>query len=1673
MEIFLPGYSLDTLIASHQGTSIYSGFCSATNEACVIKLVMNQLSSLSELTRLTHEYSVLNRIDNVLVPKAHELIRFDGGIALIEQSMGLMTLEQSLVEREKYSVEEGLKFAIKLTNTLASIHASGIIHKDISPSNIVLNEKDNQPVLVDFGISSQFSHQHYDFCSTKGIEGTLMYIAPEQTGRMNRELDYRCDFYSLGAVLYQLFTGQTIFENKEPLSLIYAHLALQPIKVEQLSAEIPTPLSQIIHKLLAKSANDRYQSTYGIRIDLERCLALFQQQGEMSDFNLAQSDQVKKLQQPQKLYGRENQKTALVEAFKSIVNGGSKSIFISGLPGIGKSALVQESHIDVTRFGGYYCSGKFDQLQRTIPYSALLQVCRHLLNQTLLGPIDQFDLWKNRLLDALGHNVQVIVDFLPELKILGPQEPIQALGPAESQNRFNRVIKNFFTVFCRKESPVMLFIDDLQWADLATLKLLEHLLKDADLEYFLLVGCYRSNEIDPRHPFSQLLDNLKDHNVSVESLELGTLAVSNINEMIIDLLPHLSCSTLNLAKILKIKTGGNPFFISQLLKSLNDDGALFFNELKGCWIVDLKVLEEKEISENVVDYMLLQLHKLPLSCQKTLSIASHLGKSFNIDFLSQIRELPIVEVNEHLRVAVEARLVIPLIHSMTITGQESDAPLTIYKSFQFNHDKIQQAAQLLLHIDLAKLHYQIAQSMLDRLVDKPESDYLFDLVDHLSAAEIGNIKTSEGMQFITLSLKAAAAAKQATAYDAAQTYLLQCEAHFPREYWLEHRELAYQWCFNMAEIYYLTNQREQTAPWMEAALELAQSRVEIVSVHNLAVTYLAMAGKYQASFDTALEALKLFDIVINVEDTESAITTIFEQIEQRVNNPQEVAAIFEHSDISDPEMRFAMKILAEITSVSFALNAGLFTLTNATTVLWTLKHGLCAHAAPSFGCIGLIYNALFARPNLGYEYGKLGKHLGERYQNLAQRSKAIDWFCNFNVIWNQPLQDTVPLNREALALSLDTGDLPFAGFIVNHIIYNAFYMGESLAIMQGNCREQLKFLDNISHLYAFDCVQGAAWVVKYYQGDSGELMEIPADKQAFLACCKAPEAMFPLSRYLVLLTQLYVIEHNVEAAWKCACDAESHLPDMVGTISVANQLFYYLMAGIFYYDTLQDSKKNTHLLQLKEKAKSLYAWAERTPENFGHMAELIKAEFARITGQFEDALHHYDVAISQARENGIIHDEALSCERAAKFWQQQGKDRLAIAYIIEAYQSYRQWGCQRKVSYLEQTYSILKSIADKTTSRGLSSSLTTRYSNQDIDLAQLLKSVRAISEATGLKQLLNRTMKILLENAGASRGCLCLARDGELLLSVLAESTNTAINILCDDSIPLIQAAQKWDIPCGLINNVSDSKNIFIINKKEDFLTHLNNEKLYENLPNSVICIPNYKQNELHSIIYLENAELEGAFTPDRIQILKAVSGQMTVSIENALLYEDLENRVRARTSELEQSIKELKYLSMRDPLTSCYNRRAFFEKQEVEWKRANRHQYSLGCIMADADYFKSINDNHGHAVGDDVLKSIATILMDESRTEDCVCRYGGEEFCILVTHSDLQQTAAIAEKYRKKIEALFLGGLGVTISMGVTSKDLGATSLTEMLYQADEALYAAKEAGRNCVLSWKDSLNK
>ncbi|HEY9649960.1 MAG TPA: AAA family ATPase, partial [Coleofasciculaceae cyanobacterium] len=672
--INLAGYQIISQIYESVNSLVYRAIREQDKQEVVLKVLKEDYPTASELTRYKQEYEITHNLNLDGVVKAYGLEPYQRTLVIILEDFGASSLKQLLNERVhgiyELPLREFLNIAIKISEILAEIHSRNIIHKDINPSNILFNPETGQVKIIDFGISTQLSRENPTLKNPNVLEGTLAYLSPEQTGRMNRSLDYRTDFYSLGVTFYELLTGKLPFETNDALELVHCHIAKQPVPPHELRGmphcvPIPKAVSMIVMKLMAKTAEERYQSAFGIKADLEFCLTQLESQGEIVEFPLASSDISDKFHIPQKLYGRDAEVKTLLAAFErvaahrdSVTGTGintdndqsliqhSKSkielMLVAGYCGIGKSALVQEIHKPITEKRGYFISGKFDQLQRTIPYSAVVSAFKQLMRQLLTESETQLNQWREKILANCGSNGQIIIDVIPEVElIIGKQRPVPELGLTESQNRFNLVFKNFIRAFCTKEHPLVIFLDDLQWADLATLKLIELMMRDADSQYLFLIGAYRDNEVNPIHPLMMTLDGLRKQGATVNVITLAALALEPMTQLIADTLHSDIASVKPLAELVVKKTEGNPFFVNEFLKTLYAENLLTFNfpqfiftppvhlnqgrvqdtflnsslwqrqVMKGFWQWNMNQIEAKGITDNVVELMIDKVQKLP------------------------------------------------------------------------------------------------------------------------------------------------------------------------------------------------------------------------------------------------------------------------------------------------------------------------------------------------------------------------------------------------------------------------------------------------------------------------------------------------------------------------------------------------------------------------------------------------------------------------------------------------------------------------------------------------------------------------------------------------------------------------------------------------------------------------------------------------------------------------------------------------------------------------------------------------------------------------------------------------------------------------------------------------------------------------------------------------------
>ncbi|MHC5763559.1 ATP-binding protein, partial [Nostoc sp.] len=748
--VTIPGYQVSEELYNGSRTLVYQAVREIDQQPVVIKLLKNPYPSFIELLSFRNQYTIAKNLNLPGIIQTYSLETYQNGYALVMEDFGGISLKQWGTVP---TVIEFLILAIALCNILDILIRHQIIHKDIKPANILINPETRDIKLIDFSIASLLPRETQTLKSPNVLEGTLAYLSPEQTGRMNRGIDYRTDFYSLGVTFYELLTGKLPFQSNEPMELVHCHIAKLPPLVHEINPEIAPILSEIISKLMAKNAEDRYQSAFGLKYDLETCLHQLQQTGKIESFPIGQRDVSDRFIIPEKLYGREEEVKTLLEAFDRVTNHqiltersrSTELMLVAGFSGIGKTAIINEVHKPIAQQRGYFIKGKFDQFNRNIPFSAFVQMFRDLMGQLSREADNQLSAWKTKILAALGDNGQVIIEVIPELEqIIGQQIPAPNLSGTAAQNRFNLLFQKFIQVFTTKEHPLVIFLDDLQWADSASLNLMQLLMDNLDGGYLLLIGAYRDNEVIAAHPLMLTLEEIVKAKVTINIITLAPLSTASLNQLVAD---TLSCSeevAQPLTQLVYQKTQGNPFFSTQFLKALHEDGLIQFDFERGNWQCDIPQVKALAITDDVVEFMALQLQKLPTATQDVLKLAACIGNEFDLATLAiaqgassqNMPQMSEAQTATAIWKALQEGLILPQTEVYKFyVGRETqdivESSLTV--NYKFLHDRVQQAAYALIpESKKQSIHLQIGQLLLSKIPIKKQEERIFEIVNQLN-----------------------------------------------------------------------------------------------------------------------------------------------------------------------------------------------------------------------------------------------------------------------------------------------------------------------------------------------------------------------------------------------------------------------------------------------------------------------------------------------------------------------------------------------------------------------------------------------------------------------------------------------------------------------------------------------------------------------------------------------------------------------------------------------------------------------------------------------------------------------------------------------------------------------------------------------------------------------------
>ena len=1496
--ITLPGITIHSKIYESLASLVYRGIREQDNCAVIAKVLKQDYPSPQELTRYRQEYEITRFLNIEGVVKAYSQQDYQRTLVLLLEDFGGESLECWMRQQPGFSpmpLPTFLRLAIAITDILGKIHAAHVIHKDINPGNIVFNPRTGVVKIIDFGIATRFSRTNPTFKSLHLLEGTPAYLSPEQTGRMNRMLDYRTDFYSLGATFYELLTGQLPFPTSDLLELVHCHIATPPIPPHELNATIPQPVSNLILKLMAKNAEDRYQSAWGIKADLERCAQQLAERGQINAISLGLQDVSEQFRIPQKLYGREAEISALWVAFDRVA--GSKAVremmLVSGYAGVGKTALVQELFKPITAKHGYFIWGKFDQFRRNIPYSAIVDALQKLVQQLLGEPNEQVEVWRSRLLTALGSNGQIIIDVIPEVEfIIGKQPPVPEVGATEAKNRFNLTFQRFVRAFCAKEHPLVIFLDDLQWVDSATLKLIELILLDEQTQSLFLIGAYRDNELTPTHPLVLTLENLRNQGAVLQEIILTPLTLEPLSQLIAETLHHNPDIVRSLAQVVLRKTEGNPFFVGAFLKLLHSENLLTFDAQQLSWQWNLAEIEAQAITANVVELLLRQLQKLPEATQQVLSIAACVGSEFDLETLAIVCEKSPKAIFQDLLAAIQAGLIQPL--------SELDEDLLV-QEYKFLHDRVQQAAYALIDESQKQVvHLQIGRNLLEKTSPEQRSERLFEIIDHLNQGLELVTARSERTEIARLNLRAGQKAKAATAYEAAFKYFTIGLKLLNSESWQSEYDLTLALYSEAAEAAYLQGYFDEMEQLVEVVLARAKTVVDKVQAYDTRIQGYLSQGNLKEALKTGSEALKRLgiDLIENPSQADiqrelkSTATLLAErEIENLINLPEMTA----------PEPLAAMSILASMRSAAFIRSPALFMLITCKAVNLSIKYGNAVWSSVFYAGYGFVLCGVVQDIEFGYEFGKLALGLAERLNTRGNARTLM--FSNVHIMhWKVHLRNTIPMLVDAYQNGVKTGDFETAGYTAYYVCYYSFFAGEELTQLEQKTAVYSKAVDQIRRESPSNWLAILRQTILNLQDrpeDSSRLLSrLHHEEQALshAIAVKDGTAIQILYLHKVMLCYLFGEHHQAE---QTAILARQHFEEVTAITVLPIFCFYHSLALLSLSLDASNSEKAAWLNCVNANQEKMQKWAEHAPMNYLHKFYLVEAEKARVLGQFLEAEEFYEWAIAGAAENEYIQEEALAYELAAKHYLARGREKIAQTYMKEAHYCYDRWGATAKVKDLETRYPQFFSQSSRaaSTSIPLTAKTITHPFHTAFDLAAVMKASQAISREIELKQLLRSLMQTVIENAGAQTGYLILENSGEWLIEAACE-LNADENACATQVLQSIPIADQ--LPESIIQYVIRTLKPVTLNDATREGAFINEPYIQQNQPQSVFCLPLLNQAKLVGVLYLENRLAAGVFTPERSQVLQLLSTQAAIAIENANLYSELQAKESKITQFLE-----------------------------------------------------------------------------------------------------------------------------------------------------------------------------
>ncbi len=1432
--------------------------CREGERPVVLKVLDPRHCRPGDVERLRHEYAIETSLALPSIARPVALDTFEGMPALVLEDETGQPLDHLL--GAPLPLERFLEIAVRVSGALADVHGQGVIHKDIKPGNILVHPHTREVKLTDFGIATRLPRERQEARPPELIEGSLPYMSPEQTGRMNRALDSRTDLYSLGVTFYQMLTGRLPFEARDPLEWIHCHVARVPASPSALVPQVPEAISLIVLRLLAKMAEERYQTARGLQRDLARCLDEWRGGGRIDPFPLGERDVPDRLQIPQKLYGRDEQVAEMLRAFERVLATGSPELaLVSGAPGIGKSSLVQELHKPIVRQQGLFASGKFDQHARDVPYSTLVTALRDLVLGILTEGEDRIAAWRRRLEDALHGNAQLVVDVIPQVElVMGKQPPVPELPPTEAQNRFRAVFRSFIGAFAREGRPLALFLDDLQWADPASLALVQDVITNRSVRHLFIVGAYRDGEVTAAHPLTLTVDEARKAGARLSHIALGPLSRQHLAQFLADALRCRLHEAVPLAEVVSEKTAANPFFVIQFLTAL-DEERLIALDGDGRWRWDLARIRARGFTDNVVELVVGKLVRLPAAAQEALTQLACLGNASGVTTLSFIHGRSVEEARSDLWEALRGGLLVRL-------GD----------TYRFAHDRIQEAAYSLVpEASRPAAHLRIGRTLVAHLSQREVEERVFEVVSQLDRGIDLVTDAAEREGVCRLNALAGRKARASVAYASARSFLEVATSLLAPDAWSARYEEAFALHLELAECEYLAGESRRADAILEELLGRARSDLDRARVHHLRMVLYQGTGRFEEAWRSAVQGLALFGV--SFPEAEAEITSALEAETRQIRvhlRGRRPADLVDATEMTSPDLRMVVRLLSRAAVVAYNARPECHALLISRAVRLSMLHGTTRDTGVLYGGYALVLLSLGDIAG-AIEFGEAARRFAEKSRDALAHALAASVAGALVNHWLNPISTSVPLSDEAMRRFSELGELAHAGIMVIIAAWTVVVeTGEPLDEALNASRKYLAFAEESRNEIARDAIRLIRQLVPALKGTTREPASFDDEGFSEAACLEVFHkvgfgAGLTLHRILKQISAFIYgkYDESLEAAEQ---QASAPAPASAFLYDLTHHFFRALAAAAIYPEADPVRQRRLRRL-LQEELERHRLWAEQCPGNFLCRHALLSAEVARVEGRDLDAMRSYEEAIRSARENRYVQNEALAWELASRFYRTRGVDAKADTYLREARACYLRWGADRKV----------KLIDDILEPRPIVPTATFAVRAEQLDLLSVVKASQTISGQVEIEQLAGTLLQVALEQGGARKAYLVLARDGGLFIEAEAslEERGGASRIL-----PSLEVATSALLPVSVLHRARRTREPVILDDASADAGGFGSDPYFtQSSTRSVLCLPIVRQ-DLAGLLYLENNLVAGAFTRDRLAALSLLATQAAISLENALL---------------------------------------------------------------------------------------------------------------------------------------------------------------------------------------------